>query len=97
LQKRKPFFNDEEIAAHIETAVKSGLYLHLRSITNNYSEGKIHLRKYQRVANWYFIREFCYASMFRFNSKGAFNIPYGGIAYNKKNFRQKVENIFAKM
>jgi len=32
--------------------------------------------------------------MFRFNAKGEFNIPYGGIAYNKKNFRQKAENIF---
>jgi DNA adenine methylase len=34
--------------------------------------------------------------MFRFNSKGEFNIPYGGIAYNRKNFRLKVENIFSK-
>ncbi len=33
--------------------------------------------------------------MFRFNAKGEFNIPYGGIAYNKKNFRQKAENIFS--
>jgi DNA adenine methylase len=32
--------------------------------------------------------------MFRFNSKGEFNIPYGGIAYNKKNFRLKVTNVF---
>jgi DNA adenine methylase len=47
------------------------------------------------AANWYFVREFCYASMFRYNSKGEFNIPYGGIAYNKKNFRVKVENIFS--
>jgi len=29
--------------------------------------------------------------MFRYNSKGEFNIPYGGIAYNYKNFRKKIE------
>jgi DNA adenine methylase len=34
--------------------------------------------------------------MFRYNRRGEFNIPYGGIAYNKKNFRLKVENIFSK-
>jgi DNA adenine methylase len=29
--------------------------------------------------------------MFRYNSKGEFNVPYGGIAYNKKNFRKKID------
>jgi DNA adenine methylase len=33
--------------------------------------------------------------MFRFNSKGNFNIPYGGIAYNSKDFRKKVDSIFS--
>jgi DNA adenine methylase len=33
--------------------------------------------------------------MFRFNKKGKFNIPYGGISYNRKNFRQKVTKIFS--
>ena len=33
--------------------------------------------------------------MFRFNKSGEFNIPYGGIAYNKKNLKQKVDAIFS--
>ena len=33
--------------------------------------------------------------MFRFNSSGHFNIPYGGIAYNTKDFRSKVDHIFS--
>ena len=33
--------------------------------------------------------------MFRFNSLGNFNIPYGGVTYNKKNFRGKVQHILS--
>jgi DNA adenine methylase len=94
--KENRTFNDEEIIDHIETGIKSGLYLFLRELTNHHFSGKIELSKEKASANWYFVREFCYASMFRFNSKGEFNIPYGGIAYNRKNFRLKVENIFSK-
>jgi DNA adenine methylase len=32
--------------------------------------------------------------MFRFNSKGEFNIPYGGISYNRKNFKSKIDKLF---
>jgi DNA adenine methylase len=94
--KENRTFNNDEIIDHIETGIKSGLYLFLRELTNHHFNGKLEMTKEKAAANWYFVREFCYASMFRFNSKGEFNIPYGGIAYNKKNFRLKVENIFSK-
>ena len=94
--KENRAFNDAEIAEHIETGIKSGLYLFLRHLTNLQFAGKLALSIEKAAANWYFVREFCYASMFRYNSKGEFNIPYGGIAYNRKNFRLKVENIFSK-
>ena len=42
------------------------------------------LSKPRKVAIYLFIREFCFSSMFRFNKKGQFNVPYGGISYNKK-------------
>ena len=29
--------------------------------------------------------------MFRYNSKGEFNVPYGGIGYNKKTLNKKLE------
>lgn len=28
--------------------------------------------------------------MFRYNSKNEFNVPYGGMAYNKVNFKEKI-------
>jgi DNA adenine methylase len=93
-KKENRTFETSELPEHIETGIKSGLYLFLRSITNSYAAGQVNISKEKAVANWYFVREFCYASMFRFNAKGEFNIPYGGIAYNRKDFRQKVENIF---
>jgi len=93
--KRDMMFTPAELEEHIETGVKSGLYLFLRSILNKASLGTLQLTEEKATANWYFVREFCYASMFRINQKKEFNIPYGGIAYNSKNFRLKAEKIFA--
>jgi len=93
-KKEDRLFSITELGHHIETGIKSGLYLHLRSILNQQASGARSLSPAKASANWYFVREFCYASMFRFNRKNEFNIPYGGIAYNRKNFRQKVQNIF---
>ena len=92
--KENRIFNIDELEEHIETGVRSGLYLYLRTIMNKHALGTINLNKAKATANWYFVREFCYASMFRYNRNKEFNIPYGGIAYNSKNFRLKVENIF---
>ena len=96
-QKENKFFSEELLADHIETAIKSGFYLHFRNLLNeNMYAAKTNINSEKRVANWYVVRELCYASMFRFNSKGEFNIPYGGIAYNKKNLEQKVNAMFSK-
>ena len=32
--------------------------------------------------------------MFRYNSKGEFNIPYGGMSYNRKNMQSKIDGMF---
>lgn len=93
-KKENRIFNDAELKDHFETGIKSGMYLFFRMLMNKNANQQL-FSDAQSAANWYFVREFCYASMFRFNAKGEFNIPYGGIAYNKKNFRQKVDLIFA--
>ena len=93
--KENTTFLHDELCQHVETGVKSGLYLYLRSLSNHVVKKRLILPKEKVVANWFFVREFCYASMFRFNKNGEFNIPYGGIAYNKKNFRAKVNALFS--
>lgn len=92
--KRKNDFDINELKDHFETGLRSGFYLYFRSVFNEDAIEPF-LSPATRSANWYFVREFCYASMFRFNRKGKFNIPYGGIAYNSKKFRNKVNSLFA--
>jgi DNA adenine methylase len=88
-------FTEHELSVHFETGIRSGAYLFFRSILNEHYRNTIKLSASKAAANWYFVREFCYGSMFRFNAKGEFNIPYGGITYNKKNFKQKVDHVFS--
>ena len=92
--KEGRLFNAAELKDHFCTGIKSGMYLFFRNVMNKSFSGEIKLSPAKAAANWYFVREFCYASMFRYNAKGEFNIPYGGIAYNRKNFRQKADLIF---
>jgi len=93
-EKEKKLFTINELRIHFETGIKSGAYLYFRHLLNQHYKNQIQLNEVKAAANWYFVREFCYGSMFRFNAKGEFNIPYGGITYNRKKFRQKVNKIF---
>lgn len=86
-------FSKEDLFKNIETGFKSGFYMHFRDLLNRSKTYKISRAKH--IANWYYVREYCYASMFRFNSKGEFNIPYGGIGYNKKSLRGKIDYMFS--
>jgi len=87
-------FNNKELDDHIETAVKWGIYMYFRGIINKVYKKWISNIEYS--AYWFFVREFCYASMFRYNSKGEFNIPYGWTSYNWKNILSKINEITKK-
>jgi DNA adenine methylase len=94
IEKRHHVFSRAEIDKNVETAFRSGFYMHFRDLMNNkIGKGEVSAAKY--TANYYFIREFCYGAMFRYNAAGDFNIPYGGIAYNSKDFRKKVSTILS--
>ncbi len=80
-----------DIQDNFEAALKASFYYYLRHI-HNYS-AKFQLSRTHRAAIFFFIRENAYASMFRFNKDGHFNIPYGGISYNRKNLKIKVERL----
>lgn len=95
LEEKQGCLTTADLMKNIETAIKSGFYMHFRDLLNTYGVDDHLIDEAKIIANYYFIREFCYGSMFRFNSKGEFNIPYGGIGYNRKNFRKKVDLIFS--
>lgn len=94
LERIKHILPDKDILDNIETALKSAFYMHFRHIYNNTKKYKINGAF--KSAIFLFIRNFAYSGMFRYNSKGDFNVPYGGIAYNRKNFLKKVDYLRTK-
>ena len=69
--------------------------MYFRKVFNDIRLGRITDQSIQyQAANFYFIREYCYGSMFRYNAKGEFNIPYGGMSYNRKDMRSKIDSMF---
>ena len=73
---------------NLEAGIKASYYTYLRDIYNNPKEYN-NLSKPRKVAIYLFIREYCFSSMFRFNKNGDFNVPYGGVSYNKKTLETK--------
>lgn len=87
---RQEISNFEENAAGVSGA---SVYLYLRSIYNSITlEKDPHLK----TAIYFFLREYSYSSMFRYNSKGEFNVPFGGNTYSKKKFSDRVIQVMNK-
>ena len=91
LEKELGYLPDEDYIKNIETGFKSAFYTHYRYIYNN--KKTLNISDEYIIAIFYFIREYCYSSMFRFNKSGGFNVPYGGMNYNRKDFSKKLEYI----
>ncbi|MEK6751389.1 MAG: DNA adenine methylase [Chloroflexota bacterium] len=89
IEREKGNLSKKDILANIESALKSAFYMHFRRLYNkNHQYG---INRSFATAIFYFVREYCYASMFRYNSRGEFNVPYGGIQYNRKDFLKKIK------
>ncbi len=88
LENKKGKLSGDDIVANIESALKSAFYVHLRHIYNNIGSYEIPLGP--ATAIFFFVRENAFASMFRYNSHGEFNVPYGGISYNRKDLARKI-------
>ena len=86
--------SEKDTLDNIECAFKSAFYMHFRHLYNEAENLNISTPFYTAI--FYFIREFCYASMFRYNKSGKFNVPYGGISYNRKEFIKKINYIGSK-
>ena len=92
---KKAPFNEEDLRSNLITGFTSGFYMYFRKVFNDINLGRIKSPSVPyEAANFYFIREYCYGSMFRYNSKGEFNIPYGGMSYNEKNLQTKISSMF---
>ncbi|MBA2284795.1 MAG: DNA adenine methylase [Ktedonobacteraceae bacterium] len=88
LENKKGKLPDSDIVANMESALKSAFYMHLRHLYNNIDTYEI--APGAATAIFFLVRENAYASMFRYNSRGEFNVPYGGISYNRKDLARKI-------
>ena len=94
LEAKKKALSNDDILNNMETALKSAFYMHFRYIYNHID--KFDINNHTKSAIFFFIRNFAYGGMFRYNSLGQFNAPYGGIQYNKKNIQKKVNYLKSK-
>lgn len=89
LEIKKHELPEKDLYDNIMTAIKSAVYMNYRHLYNDEEleeqNPKVH------CALFFFMRNYAYSSMFRYNSKGEFNVPYGGMAYNNKFMANKID------
>ena len=83
---KKGDLSHEDLRENLMTAFKSALYMYYRHMLNHPTGEKV-----IDLAVYYFIRNYTYSSMFRFNANGEFNVPYGGASYNHNYLHNKIE------
>jgi len=85
--------SDPDLLANVEGAVRAAFYMSIRA---RYNRARLSATWTEiRLADFLFLREFAYAAMFRFNSRGEFNVPYGGVTYNRKSLADKLNILFS--
>ncbi len=90
LEKERHPLSTEDLWDNLVTVLKSAIYMYFRHLYN-ISVPEIETYKSLRQALFLFIRNYAYSGMFRYNAKGEFNVPYGGIGYNKKTLKGKLD------
>lgn len=88
LEFKKHILPYNDLLDNIETAIKSAVYMNYRHMYNDNSIAENN--KALHCALFFFMRNYAYSGMFRYSSKGVFNVPYGGIAYNSKLMAKKL-------
>lgn len=88
IEQERTIMPDNDIYDNIETAFTSAMYTYLRALYNNST-----LHKFEELytALFVYLRNYAYSGMFRYNDKGEFNVPYGGISYNHKTMTAKID------
>lgn len=88
LESQKCNLSETDLISNIECSLKTAFYNHFRYLINHKDE--LNLSEAFTTAIYFFMRQTCYSSMFRYNKNGQFNVPYGGISYNRKSFLNKI-------
>lgn len=91
LEREKGQLCQADVVANLESALKSGFYMYVRHLYNRRSA--FDLSESAAAALFFVMRENAYAAMFRYNAQGEFNVPYGGMSYNRKDLARKVQHL----
>ncbi|MEG2172288.1 MAG: DNA adenine methylase [Desulfovibrionaceae bacterium] len=78
----------KDVLENIESGLKSGFYTACRAVYNDIEQGQGSAA--EQGVLFFFVHSMAYSGMFRYNAQGRFNVPYGGIGYNRKNFAKKM-------
>ena len=94
LEKEKGLLSDSDVDVNILTAIKSSFYMYFRMLYNKQEKYNIPSSVFSAI--YFFIRNYTYSGMFRYNADGEFNVPYGGIGYNGNSLDKKIKYISGK-
>ena len=94
IETKKSILPEKDLLDNVETAIKSAVYMNFRHLYNN--KNLISEDNALHCALFLFIRNYSYSGMFRYNDKGDFNVPYGGIGYNNKGMAKKLDYYLSK-
>ncbi len=84
---------EDDIRANVEGAIRAAIYTTVRADYNR--RRRVGNQGPERTAEFLVLRELAYASMFRFNASGDFNVPYGGLTYNGKDLAARAADLRA--
>src|SRR5487761_2158994 len=93
LEAGRGLLSDEEVGGNIEGALKGAYYGECRRVGN--PPAVEWLSKWEREAVFWFVRQSAWSSMFRYNREGRFNVPYGGMSYNNRDYRRAVSSLIS--
>lgn len=91
LQQQKNITN-EAIVQGVNTAIKKAIYKEIDIIYNQ--EKTVDSPRLSVM--YYYLHSSCYPYKYRYNSKGDFIVPYGGVTYNSLNFDIQLDYLTSK-
>lgn len=89
VERRLHLLKNCDVLENIESGLKGGFYTACRSMYNDLDNCQC--SSPERGVLFFFVHNMAYSGMFRYNSEGRFNVPYGGIGYNRKSFTNKLD------
>lgn len=87
-RQRDTVLVDVDVRDNLEGALRAAAYTTIRSLHN--AERRAGGTGAARIASFAILRDLAYAAMFRFNAGGDFNVPYGGMSYNRRDLAARV-------